>query len=42
MHNIGLGRALVVYYKRLVRNFAGEVRAVNNFLGLAPLTNARV
>ena len=42
MRDIGLGRALVVYYKRLVRNFAGEVRAVNNFLGLAPLTNARV
>jgi hypothetical protein len=40
--NIGLGRALMVYYERLVHNFAGEVHAVNNFLGLAPLTDARV
>ena len=42
MRVIGLGRALVVYYKQLVRNFAGEVHAMNNFLGLAPLTNVRV
>ena len=42
MCNIRLGRALVVYYERLVGDFAGEVRAVNNFLGLAPLTDARV
>ena len=27
MRNIGLGQALVVYYKRLVRYFAGEVCA---------------
>ena len=40
--NIGLGRALVMYYEWLVRNFAGEVRAMNNFLRLAPLTDARV
>ena len=42
VRDIGLGQALVVYYKRLVRNFAGEVRAVNNFLGLALLTDVRV
>ena len=42
VQDIGMGQALVVYYERPVRNFAGEVRAVNNFLGLAPLTDARV
>ncbi len=42
MRDIGLRWALVVYYKQLVRNFAGEERAVNNFLGLAPLTDVRV
>ena len=42
VRNIGLGRALVVYYQRLVRDFMGEVRTVNNFLGLALLTDARV
>ena len=40
--DIRLGQALVVYYGWLVRNFAGEVRAVNNFLGLVPLTDTRV
>ena len=42
VRNIGLGRTLVVYYERLICNFTGEVHAVNNFLGLAPLTDARV
>ncbi len=42
VRDIGLGRALVVYYERLVRNFAGEVCAMNNFWGLALLTDARV
>ncbi len=42
MWDIKLGRALVVYYKRLLHDFAGEVRAVNNFLGLAPLMDMRV
>ena len=42
VRDIGLGRALVAYYEWLVRNFGGEVRTVNNFLGLAPLMDARV
>ncbi len=42
VRNIRLGRALVVYNERLVCDFTGEVRAVNNFLGLAQLTDARV
>ena len=42
MHDIRLGRALVVYYEQLVRNFPGEVCTVKNFLGLAPLTDAKV
>ncbi len=37
-----MGSALGVYYEQLVRNFVGEVHAVNNFLGLALLTDARV
>ena len=42
VRDVGHDRALVVYYERLVSDFAGTVRGINDFLGLRHLTDAKV